>query len=501
MTRGGTQLDQAPAPPRNSYRGGRRGIPLRVSLVAMMIVLVAVGLTVSGVAVTSAMRGNLINRVDDGLRDAVRTWARPVPHLEPPPGDPGSPGIPGSHGPGLRRPPSQFYVKVIAPDGTLITDFNDYSRSEPNVPDPDALGPGPHTVGSVSGTTKWRVISKHNEQGTVIVAASLTDVNATVDRLVWLQFGIGAAIVAIIGALGYILVRTNLRPLRQVEATAEAIAAGDRGRRVPELPTNTEVGRLSASLNVMLHQIEEAFSATAASEEQARKSEDKMRRFVADASHELRTPLTSIRGFAELYRQGAAGPDTDQLMGRIESQAKRMGVLVEELLMLARLDAQRPMERAPVDLLALASDAVHAAKAIAPERDISLEVASGPGVPEVIGDADRLTQVLSNLISNAIRHTPPEARVVVRIGTNERGAFMEVHDDGPGLSADEQAKVFERFYRTDESRHRSDDSGGSGLGLAIVSALVQAHGGEVGVDSEPGRGCNFWVRLPRVEMP
>nr|WP_245556931.1 HAMP domain-containing sensor histidine kinase [Jongsikchunia kroppenstedtii] len=467
----------------------------------MMIVLVAVGLTVSGVAVTSAMRGNLVNRVDDGLRDAVRTWARPVPHLDQPPGEPtGQPGSPGTHGPGLRRPPSQYYVKVIAPDGALITDFNDYSRSEPKVPDPDALGPGPHTVGSVSGSTKWRVISKHNEQGTVIVAASLTDVNATVDRLVWLQFGIGAAIVAIIGALGYILVRTNLRPLRQVEATAEAIAAGDLNRRVPELPTNTEVGRLSASLNVMLHQIEEAFSATAASEEQARKSEDKMRRFVADASHELRTPLTSIRGFAELYRQGAMS-DPNQTLGRIESQAKRMGVLVEELLMLARLDAQRPMEHAPVDLLALASDSVHAAKAIAPDRDISLEVADGPGVPEVIGDADRLTQVLSNLISNAIRHTPPDAKVVVRIGTNEQGAFMEVHDDGPGLSADDQTKVFERFYRTDESRQRHDDSGGSGLGLAIVSALVQAHGGEVGVDSEPGQGCTFWVRLPRVEVP
>jgi len=497
MKLGGTQLGEAPAPPRNSYRGGRRGVPLRVSLVAMMIVLVAVGLTVSGVAVTSAMRGNLVNRVDDGLRDAVRTWARPVPHLEQP-GDPAGP--PGTHGPGLRRPPTQYYVKVFAPDGQVITDFNDYSRSEPKVSDPDALGEGPHTVGSVSGATKWRVIAKHNAQGSVIVAASLSDVNATVDRLIWLQFGIGAAIVAIIGALGYILVRTNLRPLRQVEATAEAIAAGDLNLRVPELPTNTEVGRLSASLNVMLHQIEEAFSATAASEEQARKSEDKMRRFVADASHELRTPLTSIRGFAELYRQGAVS-DPDQLLGRIESQAKRMGVLVEELLMLARLDAQRPMEHASVDLLALASDAVHAAKATAPERDISLEVAAGPGVPEVIGDADRLMQVLSNLISNAIRHTPPEAKVVVRIGTNERGAFMEVRDNGPGLSADEQAKVFERFYRTDESRHRPDEAGGSGLGLAIVNALVQAHGGEVGVDSEPGQGCNFWVRLPRVETP
>lgn len=492
----GCEPGQAPATMRTSYRSGRRGIPLRVSLVAMLIVIAAVGLTVSGVAVTSAMRGNLVNRVDEGLRDAVRTWARPVPHL----GEPSSPtGPPGAHNPGLRRPPSQFYVKVVAPDGQVINDFNDYSRSEPEVPDPNALGDSPQTVGSVSGKTTWRVIARHSDQGTVIVASSLADVSATVDRLIWLQFGIGAVIVALIAALGYILVRTNLRPLRQVEATAEAIAAGDLNRRVPELPSNTEVGRLSASLNVMLHQIEEAFSATAASEEQARKSEDKMRRFVADASHELRTPLTSIRGFAELYRQGATD-DPDQVLARIESQAKRMGVLVEELLMLARLDAHRPAEQAPVDLLALASDAVHAARAVAPERDITMEVVAGPGVPEVIGDADRLTQVLSNLISNAIRHTPADAKVVVRIGTDQRGAFMEVADTGAGLSPDDRGKVFERFYRTDESRHRHDDAGGSGLGLAIVSALVQAHGGEVGVDSELGHGATFWVRLPQTEM-
>jgi two-component system OmpR family sensor kinase len=317
--------------------------------------------------------------------------------------------------------------------------------------------------------------------------------------LIWLQVGIGAGVVVVIGGLGYLLVRTSLRPLQRVESTAHAIAAGDLDQRVPAAAPGTEVGRLAESLNTMLHQIQGAFAATAASEEQARRSEENMRRFVADASHELRTPLTSIMGFAELYRQGAM-TDTDALMARIETEAARMGLLVEDLLMLARLDARRPLERAPVDLLALAADVVHSAKAAAPDRDIAVEVFDGPGVPEVSGDAARLAQVLGNLVGNAIRHTPDDASITVRVGTIDNDAVVSVTDTGPGLDEKDRARVFERFYRSDSSRHRTDGSAGSGLGLSIVAALVAAHGGTVGVDSAPGAGASFWVRIPQERI-
>ena len=220
-----------------------------------------------------------------------------------------------------------------------------------------------------------------------------------------------------------------------------------------------------------------------------------MRRFITDASHELRTPLTTIRGFAELYRQGAAR-DVELLMSRIESESRRMGLLVEDLLLLARLDAQRPLERHRVDLLALATDAVHDAQSVAPNRLIAMEVFDGPGTPEVIGDEARLRQVLGNLVSNALQHTPETAGVTVRVGTEGDNAVLEVIDEGPGMSQEDAHRVFERFYRTDSSRARA--SGGTGLGLSIVDSLVYAHGGTVTVVTAPGQGCRFQVNLPRI---
>ena len=220
-----------------------------------------------------------------------------------------------------------------------------------------------------------------------------------------------------------------------------------------------------------------------------------MRRFITDASHELRTPLTTIRGFAELYRQGAAR-DVEMLMSRIESEARRMGLLVEDLLLLARMDAQRPLERRWVDLLVLATDAVHDARAIAPARSVELEVFDGPGTPEVLGDEARLRQVLSNLVSNALQHTPDSAAIIVRVGTEGNDAVLEVVDEGPGMSEEDVERVFERFFRTDSSRART--SGGTGLGLSIVDSLTRAHGGTVAVISPPGAGCTFRVRIPRL---
>ena len=220
-----------------------------------------------------------------------------------------------------------------------------------------------------------------------------------------------------------------------------------------------------------------------------------MRRFITDASHELRTPLTTIRGFAELYRQGAAN-DVEMLMSRIESESRRMGGLVEDLLLLAQLDAQRPLERRRVDLLSLASDAVHDAQSVAPDRTITLEVVDGPGTPEVIGDEARLRQVLANLVANALRHTPETARITLRVGTIGGKAVLEVADEGPGMEAADAQRVFERFYRADTSRTRA--SGGSGLGLSIVDSLVRAHGGLVTVTTAPAQGCCFRVSLPRI---
>jgi two-component system, OmpR family, sensor kinase len=224
-----------------------------------------------------------------------------------------------------------------------------------------------------------------------------------------------------------------------------------------------------------------------------------MRRFITDASHELRTPLTTIRGFAELYRQGAAR-DIEMLMSRIESESRRMGVLVDDLLLLARLDAQRPLDQHRVDLLALATDAVHDAQSIAPNRHIAMEVLDGPGTPEVVGDEARLRQVLSNLVSNALQHTPENAGITVRVGTEDEDAVLEVIDEGPGMSPEDAHRVFERFYRADTSRARA--SGGIGLGLSIVDSLVHAHGGTVIVNTAPGKGCRFRVNLPRIaEVP
>lgn len=220
-----------------------------------------------------------------------------------------------------------------------------------------------------------------------------------------------------------------------------------------------------------------------------------MRRFITDASHELRTPLTTIRGFAELYRQGAAR-DVELLMSRIESESRRMGLLVEDLLLLARLDAQRPLEQRRVDLLTLATDAVHDAQSIAPDRSIRLEILDGPGTPEVLGDEARLRQVLGNLMSNALQHTPERTPITLRVGTIGDDSVLEVADEGPGMTQEDAQRVFERFYRTDSSRARA--SGGTGLGLSIVDSLVYAHGGRVAVKSGSGEGCCFRVSLPRI---
>jgi two-component system, OmpR family, sensor kinase len=387
----------------------------------------------------------------------------------------------------------------------------------------------PYTVRSQNGHVRWRMLVTVLATGTVLhVGINLGEMDAAIARLVWIDVLVGGTVLVLLASLGAAMVRTSLRPLREIEQTAGAIAAGDLTRRVPdpepgEDEPKTELGRLSRALNAMLAQIEAAFTARAESETaaraaetaardaavaaqvsevRARRSEERMRQFVADASHELRTPLTSIRGFAELFRQGAAGSPEEigKLMHRIEDEAARMGLLVDDLLLLARLDQERPLSLAPVELPVLAADAIQAARVMAPDRQIDLEIAPGSGALVVLGDDTRLRQVLGNLMTNAVRHTPPDASITVRLRSEPGNlAVAEVSDTGHGLTPEQAERVFERFYRADAARtRRVDGPAGTGLGLAIVAALVAAHHGTVELDSAPDRGATFRVRLPLV---
>jgi len=466
-----------------------RGVPLRIRLVAAVVVLVAGGLAVSGFVATAALHSYLLQRLDTQLATAPGPDCNRF-------GDRGGPF--GGHGPG--NFPTQFYVAHYDQNGALqCAQQPSTTSATPDVgtmtPDrADDLSRRAFTAPSTGGGAQWRVVVNVDQNGIDLVATSLSDIDHTVNRLVLLEIGVGLVVLVLLAGAGYYVIERSLKPLVDVERTAAAIAAGDLSRRVPDQDPRTEVGRLTAALNSMLAQIEHAFARQRESEQAARTSEDRMRRFVADASHELRTPLTSIRGFAELYRQGAVKDrrEVTRVMRRVEDEAQRMGLLVDDLLLLARLDQERPLTFAPVDLLTVAADAVHDAQAVAPDRQVDLDVAGPP--PVVTGDEARLRQIVHNLVTNALRHTPEGSPVSVRLSSSDDKAVVEVVDHGPGLSADVRERVFERFYRIDESRTRAH--GGSGLGLSIVAALVAAHGGAVRIDDTPGGGATFRVELP-----
>jgi two-component system OmpR family sensor kinase len=476
--------------------------PLRVKLIVAVLGLVTVALALISLASVTALRGYLVGRLDDQLRGVAPAFVEDRPH-------PG--GGPDDHG---RRPPSPYLVQLRDAAGTVVeepgADALETGQGRPVLPADGAwfrAHTGTLLTVPAQGGGHWRVLVQPREDspGTVVVAASLAGIDDAVGWLQRIDLFVSLAVLLVVAGVGVAIVRASLRPLVEMEQTAEAIAAGDLTRRVPDRDPRTEVGRLAAALNSMLAQIEAAFRARAASEATARRSEERMRRFVADASHELRTPLTTIRGFAELYRQGATrdAGELDRLMRRIEDQAARMGLLVEDLLLLARLDQQRPLDRRPVDLLALAAEAVNDARAVAPDRPIELQLANGDGGAAggpllVLGDEDRLRQVIANLMSNALTHTPAGSPIELRAGSRRDDgrshAAIEVVDHGPGLTQEQTERVFERFYRADQARTRAH--GGTGLGLSIVAALVAAHGGTVEVRSIPGQGASFRVLLP-----
>ena len=324
--------------------------------------------------------------------------------------------------------------------------------------------------------------------GIVVIAQSFEDIDRTLLRLQGLFILIGLVMILFIALASRKVITVGLRPLATVEATAERIAEGDLTARLPDLKPNTEVGRLVNTLNMMLGRIEESFSARV-------DSESKLRRFVADASHELRTPITAIRGFAELHRQGAVTGEekTKELIGRIESESKRMGSLVEDLLLLARLDQSRQMKSEPVNLSKLVLDAVESARAAGPNYPVNFNESDDEIY--ALGDNDRIHQVVANLLANARTHTPVGTKIDVSVIQSEDGVRIRIADNGPGLSEKDQAQIFERFYRADASRVRTDGEG-TGLGLSIVEAVMRAHAGEVSVESELGKGATFTLFFP-----
>ena len=328
-------------------------------------------------------------------------------------------------------------------------------------------------------------------EGTVIVSVALDSVDKTLGELRWLYLLISLIVLALIALIAWLMIRLSLRPLSNIEKTAAAIADGDLSARLDEKNPRTEVGHLTASLNTMLSKIESAFAART-------ESESKLRRFVADASHELRTPLTAIRGFAELHRQGAIaeGEKTRELIGRIEKESIRMGSLVEDLLLLARLDQQREVEREPVDISLLVQEAVASARAAGPTHPITIDAPDEELY--VLGDSMRIHQSIANLLANARTHTPAGTAINVSISQSQAETLVSVSDLGPGLAPEQQAKIFERFYRADASRTRASGEG-SGLGLSIVEAVMKANGGSVSVSSELGKGSTFTLHFPITE--
>jgi len=455
---------------------------------AAAAILVALTSLVTGLLGTALLRSYLYSRADAQLRVFAAVASR-VLERSAAPVRPSGP---------QQALPAQFLVEVVSPTGqvqTAQTPLND--ADAPRLSAAQLRDDGnPFTV-SAAGTSahSWRVLVEPLSGGRhAIIAFSLDDLNNTVTRLEIADALAGAIAIAVLAGIGLPLVRASLAPLSRIEATAAAIAGGDLSRRIDHPSRGTEVGRLAEALDTMLSRIEIAYLARAEGEARALRSEDRMRQFVADASHELRTPLTSVKGLAEfgLQQGNAASPDELlRLMTLIHHEAGRMGRLVEDLLMLARLDTDRPLDRRHVDLASIAAQAVQAARIVHPGRPITL-LADDPVIVYV--DTERLRQIIDNLIANATQHTPPRSPVTVSVTSTSGTGEIIVADNGPGMTTEQAARVFERFYRTDDARTRA--RGGTGLGLSIAASLAAAHDGDITVDTQPGQGAAFHVRLP-----
>ncbi|GAB7049018.1 sensor histidine kinase [Catenuloplanes indicus] len=521
---------------------------LRSRLVLVIASLTAVALLLANLAGVWLLRSYMTDQLDDRLVNRIEDPVMMINRICDTSSDsdsatdflPGGPPQRGHGWPGPLAGPEQL-LSLYRSDGTLLC--TDRQSDDAQVAQSDVLAQAgktdPATVRMTDGTN-WRITVQENSllvNDTPVTlltlkGASLEDIDRTADGLLLINLAVELVVLLLLGLVAAVVVRLGLHPLTRMEAMAARISTGDLSHRADDADPHTEPGRLGVALNSMLARIEAEVSARTA-------SEARLRRFVADAGHELRTPLTSIRGFAELYRRGGSppGPVLDETMSRIESEAARMGLLVEDLLLLAKLDEQRPLQRRPVDILQIAADTIRDAHARAPGRPIRL-AALGPDDGDfepvtVLGDEHRLRQVATNLVNNALVHTPPDARITIRVGRwtpaapppiteaahprNGRPqqapmpavapdtvpiaaagfAVLEVSDTGPGIPAEHADRVFERLYRVESSRARGrSGAGGSGLGLSIVAAIVQTHGGHVELVTAPGQGATFRVLLP-----
>jgi two-component system OmpR family sensor kinase len=501
-------------------------VSLRTRLVVAVAAIALVALVVADVATYSSLRSFLYSRVDQSLQQTATALPPALQHVgllggpsgsggDAPPAEP-----PGSDNPDRDDQPAVvvqtqapgYAVQVHGPTGT--TSFPSYQQGgtaySPKLPahltgfSPGSASRPPQvsfTTGSTAaGGPEFRVLAVREPGGyTLVLGLPLSNTESTLNRLLLIELVVTAAALVAAMLLGLWLVRVGLRPLADVEDTAERIAEGELYQRVPGENDRTEVGRLARTVNVMLGRIEQAFADRDATEAALRRSEERLRRFVADASHELRTPLAAVTAYAELFERGARDhpEDLGRVMAGIRSQASRMGRLVEDLFLLARLDEGLPLQRERVDLGDLAADAVQTATTVGPAWPVRLEEA---GTVAVVGDEARLRQVLDNLLANVRSHTPEGTEVTVAVRPADGGgAVVEVADRGPGLGEGQAERVFERFYRVDSSRSRA--SGGTGLGLSIVAAIVAAHGGRVQAADRPGGGTVVTVRLPAEPPP
>ena len=470
---------------------------LRNRLTVGVLVLSAIGFIGAGVGAQALLKNYLINQVDDQLLSVVNGTADRLDQAgiarDDDDDDDRGPQAARATTP-LNRVPTSISVTVLDPFGNLVGGIGGDLNSNQVTEYVKGLLPGqvaafgsePFTIEAPGADFRVATTVLPSSLGSVIVAQSLSDFDKTTRQIGIVFLIIGGLVLLFIAIASRQVIKLSMKPLEKIEATAEKIAAGDLSARLENFEPDTEVGRLSTSLNQMLSRIEESFAART-------ESESKLRRFVADASHELRTPLTSIRGFAELHRQGAVpeGEKTKELISRIEKESMRMGSLVEDLLMLARIDQSREIVMADVDLSTLIKEAVTSAQVAGPEHPITSDIAHDVHTQ---GDSDKIYQVVTNLLANARAHTPIGTAIHVATYSADNGTFVTVADKGPGLTAEDQQHIFERFFRVDPSRQRSS-SDGSGLGLSIVDEVMKAHGGSVSVSSEPGNGATFTLHF------
>ncbi|MBI2704261.1 MAG: HAMP domain-containing histidine kinase [Actinobacteria bacterium] len=472
---------------------------LRLRLVLALLALTTAGLTVFGVVTYTLYARAQYERLDQQLEASIppvsgellaNAGLGPSLRYGGTVGPGGEPGSGGGGEAGRPAPPSfiDSYAELRDANGAVVgTPVQGSSSSQPALP--ATLPRGPFTANSISGSTRWRALSQPTDRlqgGHVVVAVPLTETEAALQQLIFIEATAASLLLALLAAGSWYILRRGLQPLESMATQAHSITAGDLdlSQRVSPSEDKTEVGQLGMALNTMLGEIEDAFREREATEQ-------RLRQFLADASHELRTPLTSIQGFAELARLGA---DQDRLDGeviqrRIEEESARMKVLVEDLLLLARLDETRPSDRAPVDLAVLAADACSDAVALASDRKITLDA---PEPVVVLGDQDHLRQAIANLVANAVKHTPDGSPIEVGAHIDHGEAVVTVTDHGDGLDDVALAQVFDRFWRADEARVGT----GAGLGLAIVAGIAAEHGGSASAVNHDGGGAVFTIRLP-----